>query len=231
MSEGRPTDLWRWRAERPIKPVDIRVLIVAAQPTYRQTLGATFERAGFGRVSGVGDGSSAVAYAERLRPHVVLMETTLPGLSGLDAARQIHRYAPESRVLLMSNGLQEDEIVEGLRAGSRGYLLMGGADGEVVHAVSAVADGLMFFATQLSRRTDIAALLDRAEADDTLDAREHELLRLFADGHTSAEVAALIGATIDAIETECAALMRQLGVRRSSDLGAVYNELAPLSGL
>jgi two-component system response regulator NreC len=87
--------------------------------------------------------------AEELRPDVILMDIVLPWLNGIEAARQIRRIAPDSKIVFMSS-LSDPELVRAaLRAGGRGYVLKADAHGSLMHGLGAVLAGRCFVSSSL----------------------------------------------------------------------------------
>ncbi len=126
----------------------IRVLLVDDQTLLRQSFERLLEleRPGLRVVATAADGQEAVAAVERLAaeghaPHVVLMDVRMPRLDGVEATRQITARWPEVRIVMLTTFDDEEYIVEGLRAGAKGYLLKDASSEQLVQAIRAVRRG------------------------------------------------------------------------------------------
>jgi DNA-binding NarL/FixJ family response regulator len=159
-------------------------------------------------VAAVDDGHKAVEQALRLRPQVVVMDISMPGLSGLEATRRIARGAPASAVVILSMHSSAELTREAFAAGAKGYLLKESAGDEVVKAVRAVAAGRRYLGEGLAE-----ALLDARDAPlERLTPREREVLQLIVEGKSNALTAAALGLSPRSVETYRLRLMEKLGI-------------------
>jgi DNA-binding NarL/FixJ family response regulator len=167
------------------------------------------------------NGVEAVALARQLRPEVVLMDISLPGIGGAEATKQIVEDVPSTRVLVLS--AHEDVAFAGLllRAGASGYALKRSAGDELVRAIRIVAAGGTYMDASLTgaltpmggrRRTPTGVPAV------SLSEREAEVIRLIARGHTSKEMAESLGISPRTLETYKARAMSKLALRTRADL-------------
>jgi DNA-binding NarL/FixJ family response regulator len=164
-------------------------------------------------VSMVSDGLEAVEMAGRLRPDVVVMDITMPGLSGIDATRAMVEKLPEIGVVMLSMHSTVELVRQALLAGARGYLLKESAGREVESAVRAVAAGRRFLGAGIADK--IAAEYPYAAKRSDLDyltPRERDVLRLIVEGRSSAEAAAILGLSPRSVDTYRARLMDKLQI-------------------
>jgi DNA-binding NarL/FixJ family response regulator len=164
-------------------------------------------------VSMVSDGLEAVEMAARLRPEVVVMDITMPGLSGIDATRAMVEKLPEIGVVMLSMHSTVELVRQALLAGARGYLLKESAGREVESAVRAVAAGRRFLGAGIADK--IAAEYPYAAKRSDLDyltPRERDVLRLIVEGRSSAEAAAILGLSPRSVDTYRARLMDKLQI-------------------
>src|SRR5215208_3487405 len=170
-------------------------------------------------VGEAGTAQDGVLANRELHPDVVVMDVVLPDESGIDATRTIVGERPGARVLVLS--MQEDPtyVREAFDAGASGYLLKEGADSDLVQAVREVGGGGRYVHPGLGARLITADTADRAKAaSDPLSAREREVLRLLALGHTNQEIARLLTISVRTAETHRAHIMRKLRLQTRADL-------------
>jgi two-component system response regulator NreC len=168
------------------------------------------------------DGSEAVRLTERLRPGVLILDLTMPGLNGLEVAREVARRAPRTRIVVLSMHSDLAYVVEALRAGALGFVLKDAGSEELIKAVREAAAGRRYLSPPLSQNA-LGTYLQKAETDsaepyDTLSAREREVLQLTVEGHSGVEIAELLFISPRTVETHRANLMRKLGVRNQKEL-------------
>lgn len=172
------------------------------------------------------DALEAIQLAERLRPDVILLDLTMPGLSGLEALGILRRVAPESRILILTMHEDESYLRQTLKAGAAGYILKKAVDIELIAAIRAVARGEVYVHPSMTRVL-LDGLLSAPEttlggqitdAWDNLSEREREVLRLVALGHTSAEIADQLALSVKTVETYRARGMEKLGLRSRAAL-------------
>ncbi len=162
----------------------------------------------------VGDAASgevALALVNQLHPDVVLLDIRLPGMNGIEVARQLTRDHPDVRVLMVS-AYDEDEYVRGaLEAGAAGYLRKTAPGKELVHAVRAVAAGASVLQSGLAARL-LSSTRQREQGADDLTERELAVLRLLAAGLHNREVATRLGISARTVDRHCDNIYAKLGV-------------------
>jgi DNA-binding NarL/FixJ family response regulator len=166
-------------------------------------------------VGEAGDGHEALRLAEALKPDVVLLDVSMPGLNGLEVAGRIPTIDPSMRVLVLSMHTSEEYVLRALRAGCSGYLLKGSAVSELEVAVRAVARGETYLSPAVSKRVVDEYVGRTGGAADPLEAltpRQREILQLVAEGHTSKDVANRLHLSVKTVEAHRAQLMERLGV-------------------
>jgi DNA-binding NarL/FixJ family response regulator len=173
----------------------IRVVIADDHPVFRRGLRAALSDATEVTVTGeVTDGVAAIAAALENRADVILMDLHMPGMTGIDATREIRRAAPGVAVLVLTMFDNDESLFTAMRAGARGYLVKGAEQDEIVRAIVAVAAGDAVFGAGIAGRAlaYFAAAPSGTRAArpfPELTDREMEVLRLVADGLTTADIA------------------------------------------
>lgn len=166
------------------------------------------------------EGREAVEKATRLRPDVVILDIGMPGLNGLEAARQIRSASPLSEVLILTMHESEQVIQEVLAAGARGYVLKSDAGRDLVNAVEALSSHKTFFTSRVAEVVVQRYLGRPGEQGDLsmLSHREREVTQLLAEGKGNKEVANILGISVRTAETHRTNIMRKLGCNSFSDL-------------
>lgn len=168
-------------------------------------------------VAVVSDGRHAVARSAEIGPDVVVMDISMPGLDGIEATRAIVAQAPLVRVLILSMYSDRDVVWRALEAGARGYLLKEAAGAEVTVAVRALAAGRRYLGegVQAGNCRDFPRPHSHGAR---LTSTEREIVRLVAEGRTSAEAAGLLGLSPRTVETYRNRLMQKLAIADFSSL-------------
>lgn len=162
------------------------------------------------------DGRTAVRLVRELSPQVVVLDLTMKGMNGIEACRWITREAPGTKVIALSMHGHPRLVEEMLRAGASGYLLKESAFGELVRAVRLAVDkNQMYLSPEVSRPVIDGYLHpERCEsaADlPTLTPREREIVQLIAEGHTSRQIADIVGVSTKTVEKHRFNISRKLG--------------------
>jgi DNA-binding NarL/FixJ family response regulator len=189
----------------------------------RQGLRALLEaEPDFSIVGEASDGLEAVRLVERFTPHVLVLDLMMPGLSGLEATRDVCQRLPKTRVVILSMHASEGHVLEALRNGATGYVLKNASATDLVQAVRTAAAGRRYFSPPLSD-TLIEAYRQRAQSTpldpyETLTTRERQVLHFAAEGRPNPDIAARLFLSPRTVETHRANLMRKLGLRSQTDL-------------
>jgi len=199
------------------------VVLADDHPVVRQGLRSLLEAEGDFEVVGVAEnGLDAVRQVERLKPHVLVVDLMMPGMNGLEVARQLTESASHTRVIVLTMYANDAYLQEALRGGAAGYVLKDSSDSELIDAVRTVAAGRRYLSAALAERA-IDEYAERAKQSgaaqhEALSAREREILQLVAEGHPSSEIGARLHMSPRTVETHRASLMRKLGLRTRTDL-------------
>lgn len=163
------------------------------------------------------DGREALEKVEALSPDVVLMDSTMPALNGLEATRQIKKRFPLVKVLVLTMHTNEVYIYQFLKAGASGYLVKQTAPQELVMAIQAVYQGGSFLSPSISK-TVIDEYIRQADSDGTDDAyetlttREREVLQLLAEGLSNREIADKLVISLKTVGVHRLNLMNKLDI-------------------
>lgn len=160
------------------------------------------------------DGEQAIAMVEKLKPHVVLMDISMPGMSGLEAIRHIRRAHPQVKVLALTIHESEDYILHVLRAGVHGYVVKRAAGQELLSAIRAVARGESYLHPAIVKvvLSDYLQRLEHGQEEPVLTEREREIVRLIAEGYKNREIAQRLNISLKTVETHRANIMQKLNI-------------------
>ena len=170
------------------------------------------------------DGRQAVAMVRKLRPAVVLMDIAMPLLNGLEAARQVLKEYPATRVIMLSAHSDDAYVANATESGAVGFLLKQTSAHDVCRAIREVHNGKTFFSPSISKR------LDRLDAKSSgrsglhkgkavlLTSREMEVLQLIAEGKANKETASELGISLKTVEKHREHLMEKLDIHDTAGL-------------
>ena len=202
----------------------VRVLVVDDHAVVREGLRHVLTAAeGFRVVGEAANATEALGLAETVRPDVVLLDLTMPGMSGLEAAAELRRRAAGARILVFSMHEQDEYVLEAVRGGADGYILKDASPAELRAAIRTVRAGGEYFSPTVAQRLTAAV---RGEATtespgerlQCLTPREREVLALVATGHTNREIAAHLRISPRTVESHRESLMKKLSLRTVADL-------------
>jgi DNA-binding NarL/FixJ family response regulator len=195
----------------------IRIVLADDHPVYRDGLRALIDRSpDLELVGEAATGTEAVAIAAASMPGVVLMDIRMPGMTGIEATRQILEARPETRILVLTMSEDDDSLFAAMRAGARGYLPKDADSEDLVRAIRAVAGGDVIFGESIATRLQSFFKADRARpATDPfpeLTDREDEVLELIARGQSNAEIARQLQITDKTVRNHVANVFNKLHV-------------------
>ena len=199
------------------------IVLADDHPVVRRGLRALLEAVAEFRVVGeTGDGLEVVRLVEELRPQVLVLDLMMPGVGGLEVARQVNLRFPTTKVVILSMHANEAYVLEALRNGASAYVLKDAGGGELLQAVRSVVAGSRYLSAPLSERA-IADYVEKAKSAPLdpvgeLTTREREVLGLAAEGQSTGDIAARLGISPRTAETHRANLMRKLGLHSQTAL-------------
>jgi len=195
-----------------------RVLLADDHALVRQGLMAFLERQRFQVVSEASDGQEAVRLAEDTQPDVAILDISMPILNGVDAARELKKSSPKTRVIILTKHDEDQYVTEALRAGVRGYVLKSQVANDLLHAIQEVCRGSVYLSPSISR-TVVGAYLSKADVGaDPLSARERQVLQLVGEGKSTKEIATQLGISVKTAESHRTRLMRKLDIHETASL-------------
>jgi DNA-binding NarL/FixJ family response regulator len=199
----------------------IRVLLVDDHDVFRHGLAQLLRDEGLNVVAQASGGKAGVRLADELAPDVVLMDLSMPGLSGVEATRAIAAGADAPPVVVLTLSDDDASMLDALLAGAAGYLLKDATLDQIVTAVRAAAAGDAVIPPRVApevlrrlRAAEPARAAAQAAGDDAveLSEREHEVLRLIVDGHDNAAIATALFISPNTVKSHVASIFTKLGV-------------------
>jgi DNA-binding NarL/FixJ family response regulator len=173
-------------------------------------------------VAEAGDGLEAVQAALAQEIDLAILDIAMPRLTGLHAARELHRRRPKLRILMLSMHQNERYVYEALKAGACGYVAKAVADRDLVEACRATMRGESFLypgaATPLVEDLLHRARMEMPVRDDPLTPREQEVVKLVAEGYSSKEIAEALVISEKTVERHRANILEKLDLRGRVDL-------------
>lgn len=199
----------------------VRILVADDHEVVRQGLRRLLEaRPGWEVCGEAGTGREAVEKAKNLKPDIVVLDYSMPGLNGTEAARQIVEGAPRTEVLILTMHGSEQLIRSALEAGARGYVLKSDASRDLISAVHALAEHKSFLSSSAS-----GAILEtylRTPANpapqEGLTPREREIVQLVAEGRSNKEIATTLKISTKTVEAHRGNIMHKLHLSSVSEL-------------
>ena len=173
-------------------------------------------------VGTVEDGRALIEAAERLKPDLIVMDISMPLLNGLDAARQLKKLQPDSKLLFLTMHSSPAYAAEAFKAGASGYLLKQSAASELTQAIEAVLRGQAYLTPAITRQVLETALQPSQPALKhslaALTPRQREVLQLIAEGKGTKDVATLLKVSVKTVEFHKSRLMEQLDLHSTPAL-------------
>jgi DNA-binding NarL/FixJ family response regulator len=205
---------------------DIRVLLVDDHSLVRKGFRRLLDDEPSIKVVGEGcDGTQAVELARSLRPDVIVMDMSMPGLNGTQATIEILKFLPGCGIIILSMYEEANYVRNAMRAGARGYILKNASEVDLAAAIRNVARGRKVVDERLQHPLDF-------HHDDELQLtpRERQILQLIAEAKSTRQIAALLELSVNTVAVHRANIMDRLGLHKTAELVlyAVRNGIAQL---
>jgi len=207
-----------------------RIVVAEDHTILREGLRALISSQGDLEVVGeAGDGREAIRQVENLLPDLILMDLSMPKMSGVEAIREIKKRIPETKILALTVHKTEEFILEVLQAGADGYIPKDASSNELMMAIRSVLMGKRYLCPSVSRVVIEGYLESRRTPEsttpwDTLTKREREILKLIAEGHKNKEIGDYLCISVKTVEKHRANLMKKLDLHSAAALTAYAME-------
>jgi DNA-binding NarL/FixJ family response regulator len=206
----------------------IRIVVADDHPIFREGLARSLaDHAAFAVVGQAADAAGAVDLARRTGPDIVLLDVSMPG-GGLTALRDIAALDPAPIVAMLTVSEEDNDIVEALKAGAKGYILKGIGSRELVDVIGDLAAGRTYLSPSLAMKV-LAAMRAPAEAPqasplDALTRREEEILRLVSEGLSNKEAARRLDLQEKTVKHYMTSILQKLHARNRVEAALIARD-------
>lgn len=196
----------------------LRILLADDHLVLLTGMKALLQREGYEVVGEACDGREAVEMTKTLQPQIAVLDISMPGLNGLDAAHKLRKLSPQTKIIILTMHKESPYVVEALEAEVSGYVLKTQAAQDLLDAIKAVAANKVYLSPGISQIVvDAYHAKNRADGAE-LTLREREVLQLISEGHRTKQVAALLGISVKTAESHRGRIMRKLGIHDTAGL-------------
>lgn len=196
----------------------IAVMIVDDHPMMRNALRSIITHEFDLSVVGEAEsGSAALASVMSIKPDVVLVDGSMPGMNGMETTRHLRKMAPGVKIVGLTLYEQTTYLEEMIEAGANGYVLKTGTPSDIITAIRTVARGGKYFDPSIPRRA-VPVLRRRRAPKADVSKEQLSVAKHLANGRSKAEIAESLGVSVSRVETLCTAVMRKLQLRNRAQL-------------
>jgi DNA-binding NarL/FixJ family response regulator len=189
----------------------LRVLVADDHPILRDGLRAILNEKNMELVGEASDGLQAIKLCEKLTPDIAVVDVSMPLLNGIDAAREIRKVSPKTKIMILTVHTGERYFQAALRAGVSGYVLKSKSASNLMQAIDAAVNGEVYLSPCVPKAV-VNAYLASDTPTDPLSVREREVLQLIAEGKNVKEIGNLLGISTKTAESHRANIMHKLGI-------------------
>jgi two-component system, NarL family, response regulator NreC len=174
----------------------------------------------FDLVGEAADGNQVLQLASQLKPDIVVMDVSMPGLGGIDAMQKLKELVPQTRVLILTFHEDESLVRKAISSGASGYIIKRAAESELINAIRIVSQGDVYIHPSMTRALirDLIPILQKRPTEPSLTAREIEVLRLIVRGFTNNQIARNLSLSTRTVEGHRASLMDKLNLHSRVEL-------------
>lgn len=201
-----------------------RIILADDHLMFRQGIRRIIEEiAGLEVVGEVGDGIKILEVMKKAKPHMVILDISMPNLRGIEATREIKKTFPDMKVLILTMHKNKEYLYHAFSAGAEGYLLKADAGTELISAIETIRQGKAYVSPLFSAELgygEIVKLIDGQFKPpvEPLSTREREVLKLIAEGKSSKEIAYLLSISIRTVQHHRDNIMSKLTIRNTAEL-------------
>ncbi len=193
---------------------DIRVLLADDHSLVRRGFRRLLDdEPGIQVVGEACSGTEAIELTRKIRPDIIIMDMSMPGLNGTQATIEILKFLPGVGIIILSMYEEANYVRNAMRAGARGYLLKNASEVDLAAAIKDVARGKKVVDPKLQHPLDI-----KTESDVDLTPRERQILQLIAEAKSTREIAALLELSVNTVAVHRANIMDRLNLHKTAEL-------------
>jgi DNA-binding NarL/FixJ family response regulator len=176
------------------------------------------KEAGIEVVGEASDGYEAIRLSEKLTPDIGVLEICMPLLNGIDAAREISKVSPQTKIVFLTIYAEDRYVLAALRVGAAGYVLKTNAVSSLLQAIDVVSKGEFYLSPGVSGAVVDAYLMNKGHPSDPMSIREREVLQLIAEGKNVKEIGTILGISTKTAESHRGNLMQKLNIHELAGL-------------
>jgi two-component system response regulator NreC len=197
----------------------IRVVLADDHLIVRQGLRLLLEKEQIEVIGEASNGLEAIELIRQSRPDIAVLDYEMPQMGGLGVLTELPRISPKTGSIILTRHMEEPYAIEALRAGARGYVLKTQAGNDVVAAIRHVHRGEVYLSPRISKVVVEAYLASSTDLQSVaLTSRERQVLQLVGEGHSTKQIAALLGISAKTADTHRATLMEKLDIHQVAGL-------------
>ncbi len=203
-----------------------KILLVDDHPMFREGLKSIIARSPELEVVGeTGEGKAGLDLAKSLRPDLVVLDISLPDVSGIDLGRELKLLLPKTQILIISMHAKIEYITSAFQAGVKGYVVKDAPSEKILQAIELVSRGEYFLDTSVA--SQVVERLGQSSGGQSqtneasygsLSTREQQVLRLIAEGQSTKQIASLLYISVKTVENHRANIMAKLGIHSTLEL-------------
>jgi two-component system response regulator NreC len=189
----------------------LRILLADDHKLARQAIKTALALQGIEVTAEASNGQEAVNCCHDLHPDIAVLDISMPLLNGIDAAREIHKISPATKVILLTMHTRDKYLHESMRLGVKGYVLKTNTSDELAHAVRAVAQGETYI-TKFITASALRASQSEAGISRTLSPREQQILQLISEGKNTKQIGDTLNINYKTVRAHRVNIMKKLDV-------------------
>lgn len=196
----------------------IQVLLADDHQILRQSLKVLLEKEGLKIVGEASNGREAVNIAESLHPDIAVLDVSMAVLNGIDAAKEIQKVSPQTKIIFLTVHDEDPYLLEALRLGAKGYVVKTHAAENLVRAIREASRGGVYLGPEISLAVVQAYQNKKELSSEPLSPRERQVLQLIAESKTTKEVAGVLNISVKTAETHRTHIMEKLDIHETAGL-------------
>jgi two-component system, NarL family, response regulator NreC len=196
----------------------IQILLADDHQIVRQSLKVLLEKEGLRIVGEASNGQEAIKIAESLHPDVAVLDVSMAVLNGIDAAKEIQKVSPRTKIIFLTVHDEDPYLLDALRVGAKGYVVKTHAAESLVQAIREASRGSVYLSPAVARAV-VQAYQNKTElSSEPLSPRERQFLQLIAEGKSTKEAAGVLNISVKTAETHRTRIMKKLDIHETAGL-------------